>query len=198
MYPGGIGVVTQSAWQATFGYYSIDPAFDEMKEDEGKKFDPAKDAPGFSVNAFFYLLSFMPIMLVAIAVAAVSVLKINLPPPVQSLWGWRFLAVGVLTFIPLFFLFLQSMAGFPLEDKVQANLDQQFKEKLRDAKSNEIKIKKVEIEEAVELASRGLARTRARSFVILLHLVATVGALMAFWLERRGPNRPLPRFEMLW
>jgi hypothetical protein len=90
------------------------------------------------------------------------------------------------------------MAGFPLEDKAQANIDQQFKDDRKAAGTNEIKIRKVEIAEGVALASRGLARTRARSFVILLHLVATLGALMAFWLERRGPNRPLPRFELLW
>jgi hypothetical protein len=198
MYPGGIGVVTQNAWQATFGYYSIDAAFEEMKEEDGKRFDAAKDAPGFSVIALFYVLSFMPIMLVTIAVAVVSVLKIKLPPAVQSLWAWRFLAVGALTLIPLFFLFLQSMAGFPLEDKAHANIDQQFKDDRKAAGTNEIKIRKVEIAEGVTLASRGLIRTKARAIVILLHLIATVGSLLAFWLERRGPNRPLPRFEMLW
>jgi hypothetical protein len=198
MYPGGIGVVTQNAWQVAFGSYSIDAAYDEMKEDEGKLFEREKHEPSFSFNGFFYLLVFIPVMLLTIAAAVVSVLKINLPPVVQNFWAWRFLAVGALTLIPLFFLFLQSMAGFPLEDKAQTNIDQQFKDKKTGAKTNEIKIKQVEIEKGVALASRGLIRTKARSLVILLHVFATAGALLAFWLESRGPNRPSPRFEVLW
>jgi hypothetical protein len=198
MYPGGIGVVTQNAWQAAFGYYSIDGAYEEMSVEDGKKFNADKDAPGFSIIAFFYILAFLPIMVVTIAVAVVSVLKINLPPQVQNFWAWRYLAVGALTLIPLFFLFLQSMFGFPLENKAQANIDQQFKDDRTAAGSNPIKISKVDITEGVALATRALSRTRARSFVILFHLIATIGALLAFWLERRGPNRPLPRFEMLW
>jgi hypothetical protein len=31
-----------------------------------------------------------------------------------------------------------------------------------------------------------------------IHLIAVIGALLEFWLERRGPNRPLPRLDTHW
>jgi hypothetical protein len=192
-YPDGIGVVTQNAWQAAFGYYSLDAAFDQMDQ-----FEVAKDAPGFSVNSFFYLLAFVPIMVVTIAVVVVSILAVKMPPAIQNVWSWRFLAVGVLTLIPLFFLALQNLAGFPLEDKARTKIEEKNKGDKKAAGNNEINIKKVDIKEGQEIGAESLARTRIRSLVILLHFIATAGAFLAFWVERRGPSRPLPRFEMLW
>jgi hypothetical protein len=31
-----------------------------------------------------------------------------------------------------------------------------------------------------------------------IHLIAVIGALLEFWLERRGPNRPVPRLDVHW
>jgi hypothetical protein len=196
-YPGGIGVVTQNAWQATFGYRTLDAAFDEMKTDDAKLFDATNDEPGFSVISFFYLLTFIPIMLATFAVVAASAIPIKLPPALQPFWSWRFLAIGALTLIPLLFLLFQCLAGFPVEDKARAKVEKEFKERHKDA-TTDIRIKQVEIREGMMYGSYGVGRMRAHSLVILLHVLATVCALFAFWIERRGANRPLPRFEFLW
>src|SRR5207237_3831340 len=33
---------------------------------------------------------------------------------------------------------------------------------------------------------------------VLLHLIAVVGVLLEFWLERRGSGRPVPRIDIHW
>jgi len=33
---------------------------------------------------------------------------------------------------------------------------------------------------------------------VWLHLIALIGLALEFWLQRRGPNRPLPRIDVLW
>jgi hypothetical protein len=33
---------------------------------------------------------------------------------------------------------------------------------------------------------------------VWLHLIALIGLALEFWLQRRGPNRPMPRIDVLW
>jgi hypothetical protein len=193
MYPGGVSAVTQSAWQAAFGSYTLDPVY----AGDLDKFDKAKDEPGWSVLTLFYLLSFLPVFLVTVAVLAATQLKIQLPPQIQQIWQWRYLIVAALTLIPLFFLLLQGLAGFPLESKQRDNAASKFAEQ-RKAANTEDKTKKVNILEGEELAKASLRRTSTRTLVVVLQLLASIGALLAFWVERRGPGRPLPRVEALW
>jgi hypothetical protein len=193
MYPGGVGVVTQNAWQAMFGSVSADPIY----ESDLNRFDKALDGPSFSFLTFFYLITFLGVFLVTVAVVAVTQLKLQLPPQVKSQWQWRFLIIAGLSLIPLFFLLLQGLAGFPLESKQRAKAASQFDEQRKAAKTDD-KARKVEILEGEEYAKAALKRTSARTLVVLLQLVASIAALLAFWVERRGPSRPLPRVEALW
>jgi hypothetical protein len=124
-------------------------------------------------------------------------LKIQLPPQIQSIWQWRFLIVAALALVPLFFLLLQGLAGFPLESKQKAKAASKVETQRASAKTED-KAKKADILEGEELAKASLKRTSARTLVVLLHLLAPIGALLAFWVERRGPSRPLPRVEALW
>jgi hypothetical protein len=193
MYPGGVSAVTQNAWQAMIGSVSTDQVY----ESDLNKFDRAVDTPSFSFLTFFYLITFLGVLFVTAAILAANQLKIQLPPQIQSLWQWRFLIIAGLSLIPLFFLFLQGLAGFPLESKQRTKAASQFEEQRKAAKTED-KAKKVEILEGEEYAKVALKRTSARSLVVLLQLVASISALLAFWVERRGPSRPLPRVEALW
>ncbi len=193
MYPGGVSAMTQNAWQAAFNSYSLDPVY----AGDLDKFDKTKDEPGVSWLTLFYVLSFLPVFLVTVAVLAATQLKIQLPPQIQQFWQWRFLIVAALTLVPLFFLLLQGLAGFTLESKQKAKAASQFESQRHNA-NTEDKTKKADIQEGEEFAKASLKRTSTRTLVVLLHLLAPIGALLAFWVERRGPSRPLPRVEALW
>jgi hypothetical protein len=145
----------------------------------------------------FYLLTFLPVLALVIAVILASQLQVKLPPAVLPYWSWRYLVVAGATLIPLFFLLLQSLAGFPLEDKLKGLAVNKYESERKTAKTDD-DIKRLDIEEGMELGKVCLHRTLARSLVVLLQLVAPIGALLAFWVERRGTGRPLPRFEALW
>jgi hypothetical protein len=193
MYPGGVSAVTQSAWQAAFGSYSLDPVY----AGDLDRFDKTKDDPGWSIPTLFYLLSFLPVFLITVAVLAATQLKVQLPPQIQQFWQWRYLVVAALTLVPLFFLLLQGLAGFSLEKQQKAKAASNHAEQ-RKAANTDDKTKKVDILEGEEFAKAALRRTSTRTLVVLLQLLATIGALLAYWVERRGPSRPLPRIEALW
>jgi hypothetical protein len=198
-FPGGVGVYTQSAWQVFWGGSSIDPVYkkDVFEDQFRNPFDEKQDMPSFSFLTFCYLFTLVPVMVAVIAITVASQLKLKLPPVVEKVWEWRYLAVGVLTAVPLFFLLLQSLAGFPLEDKLKSLAIKPHASARSNAKTDD-EIKKVDILEGKEIGALCLHRTWARSFAVLLQLLATACAFLAYWMDRRGPSRPAPRLEFLW
>jgi hypothetical protein len=200
LYPGGVGVYTQNAWQAIWGGPSNpDPVFETQifKDLEQRDFDSKKDTPRWAVLTLFYFLTFLPILVVVLATTAASQLQIKLPPAVQPIWQWRYLAICALTLIPLFFWLLQGLVGYPLEDKARSFVSKRYEEDWNNAKTEDAK-RKVEIKEGMGEGSLVLRRSFARSLAGFLHLLAPVCALLAFWVERRGNSQPLPRAEVLW
>jgi hypothetical protein len=200
LYPGGVDVYSQNAWQAAFGSPSNpDPVFEtQIFEDlVNRKFDSKKDTPSMAVLTLFYLLAFLPIFVMVIAVTAATQLKVKLPPVVEPIWAWRYLAIAGLTLIPVFFLMLQSLVGYPLEDKAKSFVNDRYKADRDSAKTEDAK-KKVDILEGMGDGSLCPRRTLARSLVVLFHLLAPICAALAYWVERRGTSRPLPRMELLW
>jgi hypothetical protein len=198
-FPGGVGVYTQNAWQVFYGGSYIDPVYkkDVFEDQFRNPFDEKQDTPSFSFLAFCYLFTLIPVMLAVIAVTGASQLQVKLPPVVEKVWEWRYLAVGVLTAVPLFFLLLQSLAGFPLEDKLKSLAIRPHASARSNAKTDD-EIKKVDILEGKEIGALSLHRTWARSVVVLLQLLATACAFLAYWMDRRGAGRPAPRLEFLW
>jgi hypothetical protein len=116
-----------------------------------------------------YLLLFLVSFLLSVALTAVRFAPgARIPPALQQLWPWRSALVGFLLFLGLFFLALQLLAGFKTTSQEMG-------------------------------AGTGLVVTTVFVWLSLLcHLVAMVAAWCDFWVEVRGPSRPLPRIDVHW
>jgi hypothetical protein len=125
----------------------------------------------------YFLLILAGVLTGAAALAATVVLPAlnrTLPPalePVLRNRSYIFAAISLLTF---FALLLQMLMGFPAESKAFAVP-----------------------EDLAGLATRLLQRTMWIRAVFSLNLLAVVGALADFWLERRL-SKPLPRLVAEW
>src|SRR5262249_3840867 len=111
LYPGGMPVVTQSAWGAAFGTHSLDP-------DLVDAFPVAKDATdGLRASwlTIFYLLLFLPNIVLTVGVLVQHSRPINLPPHVKQFLPWRWGIVAAANALVFLFLLLQLLFGFSLE-----------------------------------------------------------------------------------
>jgi hypothetical protein len=104
-------------------------------------------------------------------------------------WRWGIVAVAnVLLFL---FLGLQLAFGFGMESAykewVEKNVEAQPVKT-----TPEIKVQKAD----QGMAKSALHYTWALELVILLHIVAVISSALMFWLDRRGPHRPLPRIDL--
>jgi hypothetical protein len=193
-YFGNYGVVTQSAWGAAFGGYSVDELYDSKANWE--KDTPADSKPGAgALMLLFLIFGLIPAVLTAAVVAALPELKkhVHLPPGLVMAEPWRWLILTGVTLVALLFLFLQIVTSFSIESRTR---DQVAKAREKDRISGTKSL--ADIEEARALASTGLRRTIYLRFTFILLILAAAGAATAHWLEHRGPGRPLPRFEILW
>ena len=205
VYPGGVEAVTQNAWQAAFGLYSADldltsvtgktSIYPLMSEEEAKKKDDVPNKPGLSVLVLFYLFPFFLVTFVAtLAVAALPFVKVPLPPQVQQLLPWRWAIVAGLNALLLLFLLMQLLLGFSLETNARTWIDN--RPEVKAEPSNNADKKKAEAKRGEML--EWLQRTLWLKLVVLLHIVATASAALVYWIEKRGPSRPLPRIELMW
>jgi hypothetical protein len=144
------------------------------------------DKPSFSALGFFYFLFVLLGVLASIFVAVVIFAPL---PQFQQYLQWRSLALGGLSLAALFFLVLQLLAGFSLENKVMekaANVHRRLAETDKNA-----------AELTYGMIQQMLERRFWLTLTVLVNLVAVVASLADFWLERR-PGRPLPRMELAW
>lgn len=128
---------------------------------------------GFSQGnalTILYLLVLLFAFLLSIAITALRLIPdFKLPPGLQQIWPWRSGAVALFAFLGLFFLVMQLFVGFVPAKDTPADL------------------------------LIGLLHTAAAVWLTLLfQLVGLVGALLDFWLEIRGPSRPVPRIDIHW
>jgi hypothetical protein len=189
IYPGGVAAVTQNAWGAAFGSWEPDP---DLAEIPIVKRDP-KERPGANVLLIFYLLLFLADLVVTIGIFVLDFFPVKVPAGVQGVMPWRWGIVAALNLLALFFLVLQILVGFSIEsttkDLVEKEL--QVKEPLptQQHKMNDMK-------RGAMLSA--LQRTAWLYLALTFQVLAVVGAVLMFWIERRGINRPLPRLELKW
>jgi hypothetical protein len=131
----------------------------------------------------------LPLTIAAIVIDRVPV---KLPPAVQKFMPWRWGIVAAVNLIVFLFLGLQLLVGFQMESNYRDWVDK-----------NVGKHPAASTPPQVNAAERGMAfdcmrYTSALRLAVLLHLVAIVCAALAFWVERRGKDRPLPRLELMW
>jgi hypothetical protein len=197
LYPGGVPLATQTAWQAAFGSETVDK---ELKDLPGFRLGPegkGEEAVGSSGLMILFVLLLIPTLLVTLAAAVWNLVPVALPARLQALKPWRWgIAAALLLFI-LIFLALQEVSGFNLETRTTAELNQVLEgmEKKAAAGAKSAAVRGV-------AAVRGMAfgqlrRTAALIWATLLNVLALACALLVFWVERRG-SRPLPRVDLLW
>jgi hypothetical protein len=202
VYPGGVADAWQNAWQATVGGYSFDPdvvvaapPFPKYTEKDAEK----STEPGYNVLLIFYLLVFIPTLLLATGLLVLMFLpSVKLPPAVDPILPWRWGIVAGLNLILLLFLVLQLVLGFSLVNNVLAATNSQIAAR---AEKREAGVTTTQQARQDDI-DRGLVRQKLRrtiwlDLVVFLHLVALAGAGLMFCLNRRG-SRPAPRIDTLW
>lgn len=190
VYPGGVPVVTQGAWGAGFGHATIDP--DIPKEVAVAEPGKGEYSPGASVLTIFYLLLFLLILLPAtLAPVILDHLKVKLPPGLAAIWPWRWGIVAAANLVVFLFLGLQLLLGFSLETTTTEKIEKQFEIK-PNTPTAERKMREIQRGAALET----IDRTFWLRLVVFLHLIAIVGSALMYWVDRRGPGRPLPVLEL--
>jgi hypothetical protein len=205
VYVGGYEITSQGAWGIAVGASSRIPPdlndFFEFKTDkqvrEQKGWDEKNASgndPQFSLLTFFYLLPLFFLGLIAsVGVVALPYIQTPLPPQLQQILPWRWAIVTGINALLLLFIFLQFLLPFSLESRMAsfALSDPALKPDDRDKSVVAIK-KQVERGKIIQQVQR----TTWFNLVVLLHLLATLTAALVYWIEKRGPGKPLPRLEL--
>jgi hypothetical protein len=196
IYPGSVPAVWQSAWGAAFGTYGDDPDLQEFYRLEP---DSKKKRLDVSVSPLLilYLLPFFILaLLLAIAVAVLPFLKLQLPPPVQQFLPWQWAALAGLNAILLLFLVLQMLLGFGLENSYKEWVENRLSTKKEKEPDTSKVRKEIDVQRGQYL--QALSRTIWLKLALLLQFIATVAAALVFWVEKRGPAAPLPSIDVKW
>lgn len=193
LYPGGVPAVTGNAWLAAFGSYTVDGDLKDrlpMINDENYK------KPGVSVLTIFYLILFFPALIVTIASVALPLFQLKkLHPQVEKLMPWRWIIVAAINLVLFFFLGLQVLVGFSLDSSYTDWVDKKTNSEIKENPTTQDR-KLAEADRGKLLSMR--RQTGWLRLVVLLHLVAIVGAFLTFWIDRRGLSRPQPKLELRW
>jgi hypothetical protein len=193
LYPGGVPALTQSAWGAAFGAYSLEIGMEPLVLPALDKEKPDNAIPGVSVATIFYLLLFFPALALTVAVLVQELHPFKLPPQLDQVMPWRWGIVAATNLLVFFFLALQLLLGFSVESKYTAWVDSQ----------PQVKDAKTPTEQKQAEAYRGemlerLHRTIWLKLAVVLHILAILCAVLMYLLGQRGDRRPLPRMELLW
>jgi hypothetical protein len=198
-YPGGLPVVTQSAWQAAFGSETVDTELKKMLPE--LRLGPATktDEPvGSSGMLILFVLLLIPTLLVTVAAAFWDALPAAVRARIQGLKSWRWGLAVLLLLLTFVLLVVQQVSGFNLETRTTADVDRAVEDLQKAATASEAKsvdVKRAAVERGVRLHQ--LQRTAALSWATWLEALALICALLVVWVERRA-NRPLPRLDVLW
>jgi len=190
LYPGGEPAAVGNAWRIAFGVYAVDgdlKSFVPFAEDERYK-------PGVSILTIFYLLLFFPVLAVTVASVVIPMISVKWPPQVENLMPWRWGIVAAANLIVFLFLGLQLLLGFSLENRYHDWVNETKREAKGTPTTQERKLADVTRGELLER----LRYTFWLRLVVLLHLSASISSALMVWMDRRGPYRPLPKWEWKW
>jgi hypothetical protein len=191
--PGGVEAISTNAWGATFNGGTTDH---DLKNAPivGDLLKPDSPNPvgGVSVLSIFYLLFFFVALVVTVA-SVVDRVGVKLPPAVQALVPWRWGLVAALNAASFLFLVFQLIPGFAMETNYKDWVNKTYA--VSDGEQTpERKVKEAKRGMAYEALHYGTALKLA----VFLHLVAIGSSALMFWVDRRGPHRPLPRLQLMW
>jgi hypothetical protein len=191
VYPGEIGVYTQSAVQMIWGGFSVSPA--------GEKVLSMEKAISEAIQANSLMLLYLLLILAALVFAAMPVVldQISYPVPrgLQLVWPWRAVFVMAATLLSFLILLAFLVSGSGFEKAVIAIVDKS-PEKGLSASARDDSLEQ-EIERGVKLSRLNLSRTFWLHAAVFCQIVALAGVVLDLWMERRRA-RPLPRLEVHW
>jgi hypothetical protein len=189
-YWGGHAVLSQGAYSIAFGHSGPEKAWQALSGIDTKMAEPTW-SPAMLLYIF---LSFITMVLAVISAVATlrPDLTLQLPPAVRQLLPYRWAIVGGLCVLLFLLLSGTLVLGFPAE----INAHKAVVEKVTQDKDNA----RTDEEEALRIGKEynalGVQRTLVLRLVFILQLVAIAGAALAFWVEYRGAQRPLPQLAL--
>jgi hypothetical protein len=188
-YPGGYGVYTQNAFQASWGGVSVD--------DVGAKAlglaKPYESVEASGLMLCYTLLVLLALVLVLAPLVLTPARVQGLPPIVRSLAPWRLGLLGAVAVVALLLLIVHLWSSFGLEAAVAARVDGNLAGELTTAKTpGEQQI--ANIHRGVKLGSFNLRHTLWFDLAVLSQVLLLAGVGLELWLKRRGA-RPLPRIN---
>jgi hypothetical protein len=215
VYPGGVPMVTQTAFGVAGGRYTENPGMGAYwfpdnvteKETHAVKFTMTTDKdldvdkkipdnrPGVSLLTLFYLLLFIPTLLITIAAVVLPYTQVRLPPQVEQLMPWRWAIITGLAAVVLLFLVLQLLLNFSLESRMKAWFDAQPGQQNKENMPVQARLR-AEADRGVFVGS--LERTWPLRLSVTLHVLAVLAAAVVFWHRQRGEAAPVPKAELRW
>jgi hypothetical protein len=194
-YPGGYGVDTQNAWQATFGSASTDKDLEEMSMVNTKRDKDAVD-PGFNFLLLLYLLGLLVNLVVLVAAIALEFTGKYIPPNFHKYLRWRWAAVAVVTLLTFSVLLLHDMIGFGLIRRGIDQTETKFKQLKDDLGSNATKEQVKILQVSKSVAQTSLVRTFWYRCAFWSHFWALLFVILTMLADLRSP-RPSPRIDVL-
>lgn len=220
-YPGGVRMFTQSPWGALLGEMSVSSLPEELLRDE-KAID---DKLSMNWLMLLYLPLLVVAMVLAwIEKFAPSPASGKWPSALKKaspFWNYRTAALGAIALALLGLVGMQCLRGFGLETAVRSVVAETANRITAEEDASKKKLEPEErkkfVDDAVKngpvldttpkrqryavthggmLAASGLQTTMWLDLAILAHVLAVLGFALRFWLDYRGPNKPLPRVSM--
>jgi hypothetical protein len=140
----------------------------------GSEFERGAWGWGWSeTNALTLLYTLMLLFALLLSLAIISVRLVpGFTPPaaLQQVWPWRAFFVAIFAFLAFTFLTLQLIVGFIPKDEATRKFMQEHHARI--------------------------ATTIYVWIVWYLQLIALVGSLLEYWLDVRGPGKPIPRIDI--
>jgi len=193
LFPGGHSAFTQNAWYGAVASMSRDVvAEDELKLMGDELYNRLRTS--------WFLVPFLILMFPALALAfgglLVEILKVKIPPNLQSIWRFRPALLGLFALMMLLFVLAQWGSGFGLQKAVSEKIEERNAEKKAQANTPE-KLQRVEMTVAMDKESFPARTTIWLRFAILANLIAVLAAATETCLMLRG-NKPPPRVGFMW
>lgn len=191
IYPGGVPAVTQNAWGAAF---NLTPSSDpDMNAVFTLPADVEKNTTISPLVLFYLFPTFLLALVVALFIVVEPFLHTQLPPQVQQLVPWKWAILAGLNALLLLFLTLQLLLNFSLESTYRDYVAKKYEAKLA-AGARTHELKQIEAERGQELQM--LQRSCWLKLTFVLQLLSAAAAGLVYWVEKRGPDKPLPAIEL--
>jgi predicted Zn finger-like uncharacterized protein len=191
-YPAGYSVYYQNAWGALFARFGYEPT--------GESVLKLRAPLGESVTSSWWMLLYLPCLVLGLALALASVLvpllNVKLPPTLQPIWPYRRAILGGLCLLGLLALVAQALVGFGLERAITEQIYNRHAEVLSKVEIPS-DVQKAKMAYAAELAPYRVGRTWAFTLSLWCQLLVLVSLGLDAWMVQRA-DRPPPRLELRW